>query len=81
MEDALQAAEIFPRQPKVFTVNFSESARQWGAPGQSLYDAAPSFVKHQIELLAEGMVPSREGRSFPRTRMTMGATLGRLLGR
>jgi hypothetical protein len=81
VEDALNAAEIFPRRPRVFTVNFTEFGRQWGAPGQSLYEGSPAQVRQQIETLCEALIPSRDGRSFPRTKTSIGSTLGRLLGK
>ena len=60
VEDALNGAEIFPRKPLVFTVADSDIARQWGAPGESLYDVAPKHIVRQIDTLASALLPMKE---------------------
>ncbi len=55
----IQEMDLFSAQSNLFTVPFSDAGRQWGAPGQSFFDAADDHTKHVIKKIACNLVPFR----------------------
>jgi len=55
----IQEMDLFSAQSSLYTVPFSEKGRQWGAPGQSFYDAAEPKTQHIIRRIACNLVPFR----------------------
>ena len=61
LANVIDQAEIFPKQPNIYPVNFSEKGRQWGGVGETMYDLANESVRKQILTLADGIAPARNG--------------------
>lgn len=59
LANEIQSMEILPPESNLYTIPFSDSGRQWGAPGQTLYDLADDSVKFVITKIAATMVPFR----------------------
>lgn len=55
----LEELDIFPADTTLYTIPFSERGRQWGAPGQTLYDLAEEPIKEIITELAFRLIPFR----------------------
>ncbi|MBX7143554.1 MAG: AAA family ATPase [Oligoflexia bacterium] len=55
----IQEMELFPSDASLFTVPFSDSGRQWGAPGQSFYDTADPKTREVVRKMAATIVPFR----------------------
>lgn len=55
----IQEMELFPSDASLFTVPFSDTGRQWGAPGQSFYDTADTKTREVIRKMAATIVPFR----------------------
>lgn len=55
----IQDMELLSAQSSLFTIPFSESGRQWGAPGQSMYEAADDKTKQVIRRVACNLFPFR----------------------
>lgn len=55
----IEELEIFPDTTSLFTIPFSERGRQWGAPGESFYDAAEDHIKEILRDLAFNLIPFR----------------------
>ena len=55
----IREMDLFPEESTLYTVPFSESGRQWGAPGQTLYDLGEDKLKYSIRKIAYSLVPFR----------------------
>lgn len=55
----IREADLLPAESNLYSIPFSEKGRQWGAPGQSLYDLAEDNVKSTIRKVAYNLVPFR----------------------
>jgi cellulose biosynthesis protein BcsQ len=64
----IDEAEIFPKQPQIYPINFSEKGRQWGGVGETMYDLASEAVRQQISKLANGLAPNRSSESAQQRR-------------
>ena len=58
--DEIQQLNLFPETSNLFTVPFSETGRQWGAPAQSFYELAEDPIRNIIEEMAFSMIPFRQ---------------------
>jgi cellulose biosynthesis protein BcsQ len=56
----IQEMELFPSNANLFAVPFSETGRQWGAPGKSFYDLADPKTREVIRKIAGTFVPFAE---------------------
>ncbi|RMD85103.1 MAG: hypothetical protein D6808_05890 [Candidatus Dadabacteria bacterium] len=75
LAEEVDKLDIMPPEASLFTVPFSESGRQWGAPGKSFYDLAEPSVKEVIFKICSTLVPM-EGKASE----DQGA-LGKLVGK
>jgi cellulose biosynthesis protein BcsQ len=57
LEQEMRELDVFPPSNPPFSISFSERGRQWGAPGQTLYDLAESRVKREIKSVAGALIP------------------------
>jgi len=48
---------LMPPEASLYTIPFSERGRQWGAPGQSLFDLAEDSCKQSILKMASNICP------------------------
>lgn len=55
----IQEMELFPPESNLWTVPFSESGRQWGAPGQSMYELCDQRTRDELRKIAHSLVPFR----------------------
>lgn len=55
----IEEMQLFAAESSLFTLPFSESGRQWGAPGQSMYEMADEKSKAAIRKIAYQFVPFR----------------------
>lgn len=55
----IQEMELFPAESNLYTVPFSESGRQWGAPGQTFFDTAEAESRKVIRNIASAIIPFR----------------------
>jgi len=53
----IREMDLFPAHASLFTIPFSEMGRQWGAPGQSLYESADDATRLAIRRMACNLVP------------------------
>ena len=51
--------DLFPTDASLYTVPFSERGRQWGGPGQTLYDLAEDGPREVIQRIAYTLAPFR----------------------
>lgn len=56
----IQEMELFPSDANLFAIPFSETGRQWGAPGKSFYDLADPKAREVIKKVAATFVPFTE---------------------
>ncbi|MCC6219894.1 MAG: ParA family protein [Deltaproteobacteria bacterium] len=61
----LHDLELFPDSAALYTIPFSEKGRQWGAPGESLYDLAEPAVVESLQKIASSMIPFRRDVEHP----------------
>ncbi len=55
----IQEMSLFSAEASLYTIPFSDTGRQWGAPGQSLYETADTRTRQIIRRVACNMVPFR----------------------
>ena len=55
----IQDMDLLSAHSSLFTIPFSEQGRQWGAPGESPYDAADEKTRQVIRRVACNLVPFR----------------------
>ena len=55
----IQNMELFSPDSNLYTIPFSETGRQWGAPGQSFYDTADAATRKVVRKVAYGLIPFR----------------------
>lgn len=55
----IQEMGLFSAEASLYTVPFSDTGRQWGAPGQSLYETADTRTRQIIRRIACNLVPFR----------------------
>lgn len=48
---------LFPEEATLYSIGFSGTGRQWGAPGKSLYDLADARTRQEIVKVAHSLVP------------------------
>ncbi len=51
--------DLFPPESNLYTVPFSERGRQWGAPGQTLYEMADEKTRFVVRKIAYSLIPFR----------------------
>ncbi|MBL7662684.1 AAA family ATPase [bacterium] len=56
----LQELELFPETSNLYTMPFSETGRQWGAPGQSYFDLAEPQGRQAVQHIAFSIIPFRQ---------------------
>lgn len=64
----IQEMELFSAHSSLFTVPFTETGRQWGAPGQSLYDTADARTQKIIRKVAYSLIPFRYETDAPKNK-------------
>lgn len=55
----IQEMGLFSADASLYTVPFSDTGRQWGAPGQSLYETADTRTRQILRRIACNLVPFR----------------------
>ncbi|MCB0309733.1 MAG: ParA family protein [Bdellovibrionales bacterium] len=55
----IQEMELFSAQSSLYTIPFSDTGRQWGAPGQTFYDTADPKTQQIIRRIACNLIPFR----------------------
>ncbi|MBX7136526.1 MAG: AAA family ATPase [Oligoflexia bacterium] len=53
----IQEMDLLSAQSSLFTVPFSESGRQWGAPGQSMFETADPRTREVLRRMACNLIP------------------------
>jgi len=51
--------ELLPPESNLYTIPFSEKGRQWGAPGQTMYEVADERTLSVIRKVAYSLIPFR----------------------
>jgi MinD-like ATPase involved in chromosome partitioning or flagellar assembly len=77
---AVEHTELFPKNPPIVTIPYTERGRQWGATGTSMYTLSESRVKASFDRLAETLVPDSQT-SARRGALPSKLGFGRLWGR
>lgn len=55
----IQDMELLPSDSTLYTIPFTEKGRQWGAPGQSLFELADEETRLTITRIAHSLMPFR----------------------
>jgi len=53
----IQEMELFSAESNLWTVPFSESGRQWGAPGQTFFETADERARMEVRKIAHSLIP------------------------
>jgi cellulose biosynthesis protein BcsQ len=59
----LEDTGLFPESSELFSLPFSDSGRQWGAPGVSFYDCADEGTKFMMRDIAFRLFPFRQAQA------------------
>lgn len=57
LANEISSMNLLPPEANLYTIPFSERGRQWGAPGQSLFDLAEDSCKQSILRMASNLCP------------------------
>ncbi|MCB9029538.1 MAG: ParA family protein [Deltaproteobacteria bacterium] len=49
--------DLLPQEASLFTIPFSEKGRQWGAPGQTLFELGEDYARESLLKLASAIYP------------------------